>query len=81
MKNAKLSKSIKAQKEMASKVTQKMLDGELHRFTTMTTDQLKARVNKIKSPVKAEAMRTMALWCGVKPVMRLARKRRNELVS
>ena len=75
-----LKKSQQAQRDMRSKVTQKMLDHELYRFTTMTDDQLKTRVKKLKNPVKAEAMRIMAKWCENYPLLRLARTRRNELV-
>jgi hypothetical protein len=71
--------SIQIQKNLERKVTEKMLDYELHRFCTMTVPQLKTRIKKIKSPVKLEAFRTMAKWCDETRLVILARSRRNEL--
>ena len=76
----KLKKSLQAQRAMASKVTEKMLEKELHRFTTMSKKQLLTRLNRITKPEKAEAMRIMAKWCEEWPLLRAACKRRNELV-
>lgn len=73
--------SIQIQKALASKVTDKMLDYELHRFCTMTVPQLKTRIKKIKNPVKLEAFRTMAKWCDESRLVILSRRRRNELYN
>jgi len=71
--------SLQVQKELGEKLTEKAMEHELYRFTTMETDQLLARLTKIKNPLKAEACRKMAKWCGIPKVVRAARKRRNEL--
>lgn len=65
--------------ELRKKVTESMLYHELHRFSTMEDDALVKRVNKIRSPLKLEACRQMAKIAGNIKVLRLARKRRNEL--
>ena len=80
-KTDKRSCSIRSQKELSNMVTEKMLDHETFRFCSMTEDQLKTRIRKIKDPVKVEAVRTMASYLKVKPIVRVARKRRNELMA
>jgi len=71
--------SLQVQKELEKKLTEKAMDHELYRFTTMNTDQLLTRLTKIKNPLKAEACRKMAKWCGIPKVAKAAMKRRNEL--
>lgn len=72
-------KSIHVQRALAPKVTEAKLNYELHRFCTMDEDALIKRIAKIKDPVKLEACRQIAKDVGLKKIMRLARKRRNEL--
>lgn len=76
-----LAKSNKIQRTLAAKVTDRMIEAELHRFTTMDDKKLKARIKRIKNPVKLEACRQMAKIAGNFKIVRLARARRNELYN
>ena len=71
----------KIQAITSKKVTDRIRFHELERFTKMTVKQLLARLPKIKSPVKCEAMRQMAKDNGLRKVAKAARTRRNELVN
>lgn len=64
---------------LAKKVTAKMLDHELHRFTTMSQKALMTRIRRITKPVKAEAMRQMAVTVGESKLAIAARNRRDEV--
>ena len=64
---------------VAKKVTDKILFAELHRFSTMERPALKARLKRIKNPVKAEACRIMAKIAGFRMLAVNARDRRDEL--
>ena len=71
--------SHKIRAELTKKVTQTMLDYELFRVNNMEPKALITRLKKIKNPVKAEAMRIMTKWVGLKSLSRKARRRRDEL--
>lgn len=60
-------------------VPERLLMNELHRFNTMSHDQLLKRLARIKNPRKAEAMRIMATWCEERKLVRAAKRRRDEL--
>ena len=79
---ARKQKSLSAREVQAilgPKVTEKALTHELFRFTTMEKKALLTRIRKIKSPVKAEAMRQMAKIVGERGIAKAARIRRDEL--
>jgi len=78
---AKMKNSLAIQKALSPKVTEKMLDDELSRFIDLTEKQLIARISKIKSAVKLEAMRYVAFACRMKKVGRMARAKRNEIYA
>ena len=76
----KLIKNVESNKELKSKVTESMLNHEISRLCSMDDDQMKARIKKIKSPVKLEALRIASMWCGVRKFARLARIKRNAMM-
>ena len=73
----KINVEAQSQKALKAKITEKMMDHEIFRLCEMDDEQMKARIRKIKNPVKLEALRIAAVWCGVRKFARLARKRRN----
>lgn len=76
-----MNQSLRNQKQLSKKVTEKMLEKELFRFCTMDEKKLKTRVDRTSNPVKLEAMRTMARWCGVRPIVKLAKRKRDLVMA
>lgn len=76
-----MSQSLRNQKQLSKKVTEKMLEKELFRFCTMDEKKLKTRINRMKNPVKLEATRIMAKWCGVRPIAILAKRKRDLVMA
>ena len=76
-----MNQSLRNQKQLSKKVTEKMLDKEIFRFCSMDEKKLKARVNRTTNPVKLEATRTVARWCGVRKIAKLAKKKRDLVMA
>jgi len=66
---------------MTITVPEKMLDEELFTFCNRTENQLAIRVRMIFDPVKLQACRIMAQWCGVKKIEELTRKKMEIVLS
>lgn len=76
-----MNQSLRNQKQLSKKVTEKMLENELHRLITMSEKRLEGRVNRINNPVKLEAFRTVAVWCEVYKIAELAKRQRDLVIA
>lgn len=63
------------------KVTQRMLDNELHTFCSRTEKQLIIRTRMIFDLIKLKACEMTATTLGVKSVSDLARRKLNKMVQ
>ena len=62
-------------------VTEKLLDETLFVFCKRTENQLKIRVKMLFDPLKLQACRLMAEWCGLKEIERMTREKMEIVLS
>lgn len=62
-------------------VSEKLIEEEIFTFCKRTENQLKIRVKMLFDPLKLQACRTVAEWCGLKEIERMTRKKLELVLS
>ena len=62
-------------------VPEKLLEKELFTFCKRTENQLKIRVKMLFDPLKLQACRLMAEWCGLKDLEKMTRQKLEVVLS